>query len=149
MTGLTRRRFLLAGTATAGAVLLPAGWAPTRATEAEVAALIKDLAGEGGVKPGRVKLDLPLLVENGNTVSMTVTAEGPPAGPQRVQSIHVFAERNPLPVGPGTDLDPHPSRDVADGDRRRQAGGRKLLERQHRAARHPRGLPGVRRWRAR
>ena len=87
-----RRRVLLG----AGAVLL-AGLAPARATEAEVAGLIRELVGGGKLTPGRVKLDLPLLVENGNVVSMTVGMDEMAEGAERVASLHVFAERNPLP----------------------------------------------------
>lgn len=58
-----------------------------------MAELIKDLTGEAGMQPGRVKLDIPLLVENGNAVPMTVSVDGP----DRVSSLHVFAQRNPLP----------------------------------------------------
>jgi len=98
MIEITRRRFLVIGAGAAGLAIVPAPWAPARATEAEVAALIKELAGEGGVKAGRVKLDLPMLVENGNTVSMSISAAGPRSGPERVRSIHVFAPENPLPT---------------------------------------------------
>ncbi len=75
-----------------------AGSAPARATEAEVAELIKQLAGDGTLKPGRIKLDIPALIENGNAVAMTASVDGAPtSGPERVASISVFAPRNPLP----------------------------------------------------
>jgi sulfur-oxidizing protein SoxY len=85
---LPRRQLLVA---VAGTVLL----APlvAGATEAQVAALIKDLVGNAELRHGRVKLDIPLLVENGNAVPMTVSVDGPDI----VRSVHVFAERNPLP----------------------------------------------------
>jgi sulfur-oxidizing protein SoxY len=85
---LPRRQVLVAA---AGTVLL----APRLAggTEAQVAALIKDLTGEGVLRRGRVKLEIPLLVENGNAVPMTVSVDGP----DPVRSLHIFAERNPLP----------------------------------------------------
>ena len=93
MTLLPRRRVLIG----ASGILL-AGLAPARATEAQVADLIKRLVGEGALREGRVKLDIPLLIENGNAVAMTVGVEdAPAAGPGRVASISVFAERNPLP----------------------------------------------------
>ncbi len=94
-----KRRFILAG-----ALLLPL--TPARATPGEVHALIRDLTGGAKVVPGVVKLDLPLLVENGNTVAMTVSVEGLPAG-VRCESLHVFAPENPQPrviglrFGPG------------------------------------------------
>lgn len=51
---LPRRRMLVS----AGGIML-AGLAPARATEMEVAQLIRGLVGEGTLTPGRVKLDLP------------------------------------------------------------------------------------------
>jgi len=85
---LPRRQILLAAAGTALLAPLPAG-----ATETEVAALIRDLVGDAKLNPGRVKLDIPLLVENGNAVPLTVSVDGP----DRVASIHIYAERNPLP----------------------------------------------------
>ena len=89
---LPRRRFLLGA---AGAVLLVPGAA--RATPAEVAALIRAVTGGPAPKPGRVKLDLPLLVENGNVVAMTVGLEEAMSPVARLTDIHVFAEANPRP----------------------------------------------------
>lgn len=74
-----------------GAALVAAPWAPARAAPDEVAALMEALTGGSAPQPGRVKLELPLLVENGNAVGMTVT------GPEGTSSLHVFAERNPNP----------------------------------------------------
>lgn len=85
------RRFVLAS---AGAVLL----APVaRATPGEVAALVRAITGGPAPRPGRVKLDVPELVENGNAVAMTV-ALGPdvPEG-SVLTDIHVFADANPRP----------------------------------------------------
>ncbi len=92
---IARRRFLVV--AGAGLILPIAPGAPARATPAEVAALIRDLVGDAELRDGRVKLDLPVMVENGNTVSMTVSVDVPRGGPDSVQSIDVFAEGNPLP----------------------------------------------------
>jgi sulfur-oxidizing protein SoxY len=85
---LPRRRFLLSG------ALLVAVPGVASATPAQVAGLIRDLVGEAPPKDGLVKLDLPVMVENGNAVSMTVSVEAPPSP---VRLIHVFAEGNPLP----------------------------------------------------
>lgn len=93
MTPLPRRRILVG----AGGIVF-AGLAPALATEAEVDALVKRLVGEGTLSPGRIKLDIPALIENGNAVAMTAGVDGAPAtGPGRVASISVFAGRNPLP----------------------------------------------------
>jgi sulfur-oxidizing protein SoxY len=85
---LLRRQVLIAA---AGVVLLAPP--PAGATEAQVAALIKDLTDGAELKQGRVKLEIPLLVENGNAVPMTVSVDSP----DPVRSLHIFAERNPLP----------------------------------------------------
>lgn len=81
---MPRRTFVLAGAALVAS-------APVRALPNEVAALIQALTGGTPPRPGGVKLELPLLVENGNAVGMTVT------GPPGTRSLHVFAERNPNP----------------------------------------------------
>lgn len=86
---LLRRQVLIG----AGGITL-AGLAPAWATQAEVDSLIRDLVGEGTLTPGRVQLDLPQLVENGNAVSMTV-AMADLSDP--VVSLSVFAGGNPLP----------------------------------------------------
>lgn len=83
---IARRRALLL----TGAGLL-AVHAPARAAPEQVAALIQALTHGVVPQAGRVKLELPLLVENGNAVGMTVT------GPEGTRSLHVFAERNPNP----------------------------------------------------
>jgi sulfur-oxidizing protein SoxY len=86
---MNRRCFL----AVAGC-LLPVIWAPARATPAEVKAAIKAIIGDTRPKEGRLKLDLPVLVENGNAVALSASID---ALPGEVRAIHVFAEGNPLP----------------------------------------------------
>ena len=91
----TRRRFLAAG-ASAGVASIFAV-RPAKATPASMAAAIRQVAGEAAVRPGRVKLDVPPLVENGNTVSLTVTVASPMTPANHVKSIHIFNEKNPQP----------------------------------------------------
>jgi sulfur-oxidizing protein SoxY len=89
---MLRRRFMiLTG---AGLVVPLAPIRAVHATPAEVAALIGELVGEGALRDGRVKLDLPVMVENGNSVGMTVSVDAPVG---ELRSIDVFAEGNPLP----------------------------------------------------
>ena len=45
-----------------------------------MAAAIRQVVGEAEVKPGKIKLDLPPLVENGNTVAMSVVGRQPDDG---------------------------------------------------------------------
>lgn len=95
----TRRRLL----AEAGALAAAAVAAPlvtvrrARATPADMQAAIAKVIGEATLNEGRVKLDIPPLVENGNTVPCTVTVESPMTEADHVRAIHVFNERNPQP----------------------------------------------------
>jgi sulfur-oxidizing protein SoxY len=91
----TRRRFL----AVAGGVALAPILAPrsARATPASMAAAIREVVGEAEVREGKVTLELPPLVENGNAVPMTVTVESAMTAAEHVKRIHVFNEKNPQP----------------------------------------------------
>jgi sulfur-oxidizing protein SoxY len=94
----SRRQFLgLAG----GAALLGAVPVVTmrtaEATPAMLASAIRNVVGESPVRTGKVKLDIPPLVENGNTVPITVTVTSPMTAEDYVKSIHVFNEKNPQP----------------------------------------------------
>lgn len=86
----TRRTFL----AGAGALMIvrPAG-----ATPQAMAAAIRQVAGNADIKSGRIKLDLPPLVENGNSVATTVRVESPMTASDYVKAIHIFTEKNPQP----------------------------------------------------
>ena len=91
----TRRRFLaVAG----GIALAPILVRSARATPATMAAAIREVVGEAQVREGKVTLELPPLVENGNAVPMTVTVESPMTAADHVKSIHVFNEKNPQPT---------------------------------------------------
>jgi sulfur-oxidizing protein SoxY len=51
--------------------------------------------GAALVRTGKVKLDVPPLVENGNTVPLTVSVANPMTPSDYVKSIHIFNEKNP------------------------------------------------------
>ncbi len=89
----TRRAFLAAAGG-AGAALIVR---PAKATPAAMTAAIKQVVGEAQINSGKVKLDLPPLVENGNTVAMGVSVESPMTAKDYVKAIHVFTEKNPQP----------------------------------------------------
>ena len=91
-TRLPRRTFL-AGTALV--TMLPA--AAARATPEAMAAAIKEVVGNATVREGKVTLDVPPLIENGNTVPLTVSVESPMSEADHVKAIHVFNEKNPQP----------------------------------------------------
>jgi sulfur-oxidizing protein SoxY len=93
MNHSTRREILLAG----GAAILAVTLRPAEATPATLASAIRTIVGTAPVKTGKVKLDIPPLVENGNSVPMTVSVDSPMASEDHVRSIHVFNEKNPQP----------------------------------------------------
>jgi sulfur-oxidizing protein SoxY len=70
---------------------------PARATPAAMEEAIRKVVGAGRVSPGRVKLELPPLVENGNVVPLAVSVDSPMTEADYVRAIHVFTEKNPQP----------------------------------------------------
>ena len=88
-----------------GASLLAAGATLPAAVQAQVPvakpgqmeAAIRKTLGEAEIRKGKVTLDLPPLVENGNAVPMTVTVDSPMTKDNFVKAIHVFNEKNPQP----------------------------------------------------
>ena len=93
MTGiaLPSRRLVLAAPALV-ALVRPAGATPDR-----LAQVIREFCGEAEPRPGRVTLEVPPLVENGNTVPLSVAVESPMTEADHVRAIAVFNERNPQP----------------------------------------------------
>jgi sulfur-oxidizing protein SoxY len=90
----TRRQFLaLSGSAVALGVTLRSA----KATPAMMTSAIRDVVGAAVVRAGKVKLDVPPLVENGNTVPLTVSVASPMTPDDHVKSIHIFNEKNPQP----------------------------------------------------
>src|SRR5260370_5316036 len=89
-----------------GAVLVGAagvaGFEPLLVRRAEATAemmkaAIHRLIGEQPVRKGKVTLDIPPLVENGNTIAMSVSVDSPMTETNYVKAIHVFNEKNPQP----------------------------------------------------
>jgi sulfur-oxidizing protein SoxY len=94
----TRRRFLgMAGSAAVLGAVPVVSLRPVEATPATLAAAIRTVVGAAVVRTGKIKLDIPPLVENGNTEPMTVSVTSPMTPEDFVKSIHVFNEKNPQP----------------------------------------------------
>ena len=89
----SRREILAAG---AGALALIVA-RPARATPESMAGAIKAFVGEAEVREGRVTLEIPPLVENGNSVPLTVKVDSLMTPQDFVKTIAVFNERNPQP----------------------------------------------------
>jgi sulfur-oxidizing protein SoxY len=92
----TRRQFL-AITASAALITATGPADLAQATPDMLASAIRDVVGGSVVHTGKVKLEVPPLVENGNTVPITVSVTSPMTEADYVKSIHIFNEKNPQP----------------------------------------------------
>ena len=92
----SRREILQAAAALAGGGVL-LSIQPAAATPEMMKDAVRAVIGEASVKKGKVKLDLPPLVENGNSVPCTVAVESPMTAADYVKAIHIFNEKNPQP----------------------------------------------------
>jgi sulfur-oxidizing protein SoxY len=90
------RRDVLGGIAVAGLTAL-VRIEPARATPATMKAAIRTVVGDARVKKGKVHIDVPALVENGNSVALAVQVDSPMTDADHVKAIHVFNELNPQP----------------------------------------------------
>jgi sulfur-oxidizing protein SoxY len=95
---ISRRHLLrLTGAATVCGALPIVTIRPAQATPPMLASAIRNLIGEANLQTGKVRLEIPPLVENGNTVPMLVAIDSPMTAQDHVTSIHVFNEKNPQP----------------------------------------------------
>ena len=90
----TRREFIVAGLAGG---ILGSGSGSAQTTSAPMQEAIRRVVGSSPVRPGRVKLDVPPLLDNGNAVPLAVSVESPMTSADYVKAVHVFTEKNPLP----------------------------------------------------
>lgn len=91
----TRRRFLVGAGGIVLLAALPGGQAA--ATPETMRAAVKAVIGNASVQKGRIKIELPPLVENGNAVPLGITVDSPMTDANHVKSVHVFTEKNPQP----------------------------------------------------
>jgi len=110
----TRRELLVAGIGLGAAVLVR----PAAATPEEMEAAVRAFTGGAPVRDGRVRFEIAPLVENGNTVPITVSVDSPARGR----------------------VDAHPPRDLAEAHRGGPAQRRQPLVAHGRRDRHARGL---------
>jgi sulfur-oxidizing protein SoxY len=100
---VSRRRLLQAG----GAALVLLHVRPALATPENMAAAVKHAYGNRRIMPGRVKIDIPQIAENGNVVPITIAVDSPMTPDDHVKQIHLFSEHNPLPDIVEFELGPH------------------------------------------
>jgi sulfur-oxidizing protein SoxY len=95
----TRRALISAGAGITGWLLVrPAAAQPAMQSMAQSDILnsaVASFTGGAPTREGRVLLDIAPLVDNGNTVPMTVTVDSPMTATDHVTAIAVFNERNP------------------------------------------------------
>lgn len=92
-----RRRFLAAA---ASLVLAPClvraqsenPVAPLDPRDPEIQAVTQGVT----IRIGKVKLELPPLADNGNSVAMRLTVDSPMTPQDHVRAVHLFSERNPV-----------------------------------------------------
>jgi sulfur-oxidizing protein SoxY len=91
----TRRDFIVAsGTAVAVATVAPS---VSLAKPEDVTAEIKKLYGDKPLTPGKIKLDLPTIAENGLVVPLNFEVESPMTEKDHVKVVHFWADGNPNP----------------------------------------------------
>jgi sulfur-oxidizing protein SoxY len=105
---ITRRRMLgtlgalaaATGAVTVGAVRPAVAQQPQFGQQEAVQDALKRLFGARPMKDGSalVKLDIPLIAENGAVVPVSVEAQSPMTPQNYVKSIYVIADKNRIPV---------------------------------------------------
>src|SRR5262245_4163605 len=93
----TRRNFLVVAAGLAAGTAMAGAARDADATPAAMQEALRKLTGNASIRLGKVKLDLPPPIDNGNAVPMTVTVESPMTGTDYVKAIHVVTEKNPQP----------------------------------------------------
>ena len=107
----SRREFLvLACGALSGAAQaqLPPDISARRKAASESA--LQKVTGGAPLRTGKVKLDIPPLIDNGNAVPLSVTVDHPMTPQNYVRAIHVLTEKNPQPNVVSVHLGPRAGR---------------------------------------
>jgi sulfur-oxidizing protein SoxY len=86
-----KRRHFLAGVG--AAVLLPRA---ALAESSAVDALVRAATRGAPARKERVRLELPVLADNGNSVAMKVSVDSPMSAADHVKSIRLLSEKNPV-----------------------------------------------------
>jgi sulfur-oxidizing protein SoxY len=91
---MTTRRDVLRS---AGALVVTLVPVAARATPATMQEAVRKVVGDAKIQRGKVTLDLPPLIDNGNVVALAVSVASPMTPTDYVKAIHVFNEKNPQP----------------------------------------------------
>ena len=93
-SNFNRRQALALGAGAMTVAVFGASSSPALAKNDAEEAIKKFTGGETPVQ-GKIKLDLPEIAENGNTVPMTVTVESPMTEQSHVTDVLIVADENP------------------------------------------------------
>lgn len=86
-----KRRTFIAGV---GVLTLAA---PTlRAQTIDLRPMINTVTKGVEARKGRVQFELPVLVDNGNSIPMTVKVDSPMTAADHVKAVYLLSERNPV-----------------------------------------------------
>lgn len=99
-----RRRMLACGVATAAALV--ARPLAAAAYAGPLPASLREAYGDRAIRFERVRLDIPALAENGNSVPVTIDVDSPMTDADHIARIEVFAPENPVPRLIGFELTP-------------------------------------------
>lgn len=123
---MNRRAVLQSLAALLGLANIRSGNAQNFLPPQDLRPLIDALTGGATVRTGRVRMEMPAIAENGNTIPFTLRVESPMTAADHVKSVHVFAPRNPRPLVAAFHFGPlAPRAEVA--TRVRLAGSQKVL----------------------
>ena len=92
---INRRRFFTRIAALLALPLLNLRSARAQTTAAD--ALLEKITGGAPLRNGRVRLEIPALADNGNSVSLRVVVDSPMTPADHVKSLHLVAPKNPRP----------------------------------------------------
>lgn len=73
------------------------GWPIARASRLDAQLAMNKIINARPVEDGGILLDIPPLIENGNSVPIQVEVLRPMSSSSYVRAIHLVAEENPLP----------------------------------------------------
>ena len=99
---MNKREFLAASVALA--------IAPSARAQSDFQSALEAATGGADAKPGRVKLVIPRLADNGHSVPVEVIVDSAMTPAEHVKSITLLSSRNPRPLMARFHLGPHSGR---------------------------------------
>ena len=92
---VSRRKALTIGAGALAAAAYGGSILPALAAKNDAEALIKTFTGGKKTVDGKIRLDMPEIAENGNTVPMGVSVESPMTEQSYVKQVLIVADGNP------------------------------------------------------